>query len=83
MSNVEHVLRPYRDPVPSGVGNLDLVTSYFEYHEAVHKGIDRVPMGRRLFDALKPGGVLVVAERPDSGGWSKANPCVICRADAT
>ena len=62
MRNVEHVLRPYDDPLPPGVGNLDLITFFFAYHDTVHMGVDRAKMNRRLYELLKPGGVLVVAD---------------------
>ncbi len=62
MRNVEHVLRPFDDPLPPGVGNLDAITFFFAYHDTVPLGVDRAKMNRRLFELLKPGGVLVVAD---------------------
>jgi predicted methyltransferase len=70
MKNVVRVLRNYEDPVPPGVSDLDLITYFFEYHEAPNMKIDRLKMDRRLFEALKPGGVVVVADhsaRPGEG----------------
>jgi len=68
MRNVEHVLRPFDDPLPPGVGSLDLVTFFFAYHDTVHMGVDRVRMNRRLYELLKPGGVLVVADHSARAG---------------
>ena len=62
MKNVEYVLRPFEDPLPSGVGNLDVITFFFAYHDTVHMGVDRAKMNRRLYALLKPGGVLIVAD---------------------
>lgn len=70
MKNAVHVVRPFDDPLPPGVGGLDLITFFFFYHDTVHLGVDRQRMNRRLFEALKPGGVLVLADhsaRPGDG----------------
>ncbi len=70
MGNVVHLVREFDDPVPREVRNLDLVTFNFAYHDTVHLGVDRARMNRAIFDALKPGGVYVVADhsgRPGTG----------------
>ena len=71
MKNVVRYLRPFDDPVPMEVRDLDLITFFFEYHEMPRAGIDFEKMNRRLFDILKPGGVLVIADHsalPGTGG---------------
>jgi predicted methyltransferase len=68
MKNVVYVLRPFEDPLPAGVGDLDAITFFFAYHDTVHMGVDRQKMVRRLYDALKPGGVLVVADHSARAG---------------
>ncbi len=68
MRNVDYVLRPFEDPLPPGVGNLDLITFFFAYHDTVHIGVDRAKMNRRLYELLKPGGVLVVADHSARAG---------------
>jgi len=70
MKNVVRVLRSFEDPVPQGGTDLDLVTYFYEYHEAPNHNIDRLKMNRSLFQAVKPGGVVVVADhsaRPGDG----------------
>lgn len=62
MKNVVRLLRPFDDPVPADVRELDLITFFFEYHEMERAKADRVKMNRRLFELLKPGGFLVVAD---------------------
>jgi len=62
MRNVVRVLRDYDDPVPPAERDLDLVTFFFAYHDTAFMPVDRAKMNRALFDALKPGGVLVVAD---------------------
>ena len=68
MRNVVQVLRDYDDPVPPAVRDLDLVTFFFAYHDTAFMPVDRAKMNRALFDALKPGGVLVVADHSAQPG---------------
>lgn len=68
MKNAVHVERPSEDPLPPGVGGLDLITFFFFYHDTVHLGVDRPLMNRRLFEALKPGGLLVLADHSARAG---------------
>jgi len=68
MKNVDYILRPFEDPLPSGAGNLDVITFFFAYHDTVHMGVDRAKMNRRLYELLKPGGVLVVADHSARAG---------------
>lgn len=70
MKNVVRLVRPYDDPVPPEVHDLDLVTFLFFYHDTTYLDVDRAKMDKRLFNALKPGGILVVADhsaRPGEG----------------
>lgn len=68
MKNVVRVLRDYDDPVPPEVRSLDLVTFFFAYHDTAFMNVDRARMNRALFDALKSGGVLVVADHSGQAG---------------
>lgn len=70
MANVEYVIRDFEDPAPPAARNLDLVTFNFNYHDTVWIGTDRARMNRAVFDALKRGGVYIVADhsaRPGAG----------------
>lgn len=70
MRNVIHLVREFDDPVPPEVRNLDLVTFNFIYHDTVWLGTDRARMNRAVFNALKPGGIYIVADhsgRPGTG----------------
>jgi predicted methyltransferase len=62
MKNVVHVIRPFDDPVPPDVGNLDLITIFYSYHDITYMPVDRAAMNKKLFAALKPGGFLVIAD---------------------
>lgn len=62
MANVTSVDRPFDDPAPAGEGNFDLIAFLFFYHDTTYMTVDRAVMNAKLFAALKPGGVLVVAD---------------------
>jgi predicted methyltransferase len=68
MKNVVHLIRNYDDPVPADVGGLDLITFFFAYHDTGYMPVDRAEMNRKLFAALKPGGVLVIADHSAKPG---------------
>jgi predicted methyltransferase len=68
MHNVVKALRDYDDPIPPQARDLDLVTFFFAYHDTAFMAVDRARMNRALFDALKPGGVLVVADHSAQPG---------------
>ncbi len=53
---------PFDDAVPPGVKDLDLVTFLFYYHDTTYMAVDRVQMNAKLYAALKPGGLLVIAD---------------------
>ncbi|MCC6468412.1 MAG: class I SAM-dependent methyltransferase [Alphaproteobacteria bacterium] len=66
------VSRPFEDPIPPELATdrLDVVTLMFNYHDLGHLGVDRAPMNRAVFRALKPGGIYVIADhagRPGTG----------------
>jgi predicted methyltransferase len=68
--NIVSLARPFDDPVPADVGDLDLITFFFFYHDTTYMSVDRAEMDRRLYAALKPGGMLLVADhsaRPGDG----------------
>lgn len=69
MSNAVGLVRSYNDPATS-LPPLDLITFFFAYHDTTFMEVDRARMNKALFDALKPGGFLVVADhsaRPEDG----------------
>ncbi len=68
MSNAAADLQPFDDPIPSGVSNLDLITFLFYYHDTTYMNVDRAAMDKKMFDALKPGGILVLADHAAKAG---------------
>lgn len=66
--NVVRVVRDYEDPAPPDVRDLDLVTFFFFYHDTNNLGVDRAKMNRAIYQALKPGGLLVIADHSAKPG---------------
>src|ERR1700716_1993988 len=69
MSNAAALVSSYKDPAP-GLPPLDLITFLFAYHDTTFMEVDRARMNKALFAALKPGGILAVADhsaRPEDG----------------
>jgi predicted methyltransferase len=68
MKNVVHVIRDFDDPIPPDVNGLDLITFFFAYHDVTYMPVDRAEMNRKMFAALKPGGLLVIADHSARAG---------------
>lgn len=70
MSNVVVVAKAPDDLSDPSLRDLDLVTFFFGYHDTTFLPVDRARMNKELFDALKPGGLLVIADHsalPEEG----------------
>lgn len=70
MKNVVRLVRDYDDPVPADLHDLDLITFFFAYHDVSATKTDLAAMNNKMLGALKPGGVLVIADysaRPGDG----------------
>jgi predicted methyltransferase len=68
--NIVGLVRPFDDPVPADLRDVDLITFLFFYHDTTYMAVDRDAMNRKLYAALKPGGMLIVADhsaRPGDG----------------
>jgi predicted methyltransferase len=68
MAGVVHVVRPYDDPIPPDARDLDMITLYYNYHDFAFMPVDRAAMNKKLYDALKPGGTLIVADHSAAAG---------------
>lgn len=70
LPNLHAVVADFNDPIPKGTPPLDLITINMSYHDIANTPADRAAMNKRLYEALKPGGTLVVidnAARKGSG----------------
>ena len=61
-------IRPFDDPIPPDVHDLDLITFLFYYHDTTYMSVDRAEMDRKMLAALKPGGFLVLADHAALAG---------------
>jgi predicted methyltransferase len=68
MKNTVSISQPFDDPVPADVRDLDAITFLFFYHDTTYMQVDRAQMDKKLFAALKPGGVLVIADHSAKPG---------------
>src|SRR5260370_25688992 len=70
MANVVALVRPFDDPLPADLRDLDLVTFFFFYHDTTYMEVHRPQMNHKLYAALKPGGMVGIADhsaRADDG----------------
>ena len=67
-ANIVPVARPFEDPIPDNAPKLDLITLIMNYHDIAYMPVDRAKMNRRLFNALKRGGHLIVLDHSAKTG---------------
>jgi predicted methyltransferase len=68
MKNVVRIDRPFDDPFPANVRDLDAVLIVLLYHDVVWMKADRAKMNRAVFAALKPGGVYGIVDHSAKSG---------------
>jgi predicted methyltransferase len=68
MKNGVSVLRPFDDPAVPETHDLDVITFLFFYHDTTYMNVDRAEMNRKMFAALKPGGLLIIADHAAKAG---------------
>jgi predicted methyltransferase len=68
MKSVVLLLRPFDDPAPPELRDLDLITFFFYYHDVSYMQVDRAAMNRKLFALLKPGAMLIIADHSARAG---------------
>ena len=69
-ANIVSLVRPFEDPAPPDTHDFDLVTFFYAYHDVTYQGVDRPKMIKAFYDALKPGGELVMGDysaKPGAG----------------
>jgi predicted methyltransferase len=73
MKGVVRLDRPFDDPFPADVRDLDAVLMVLFYHDTVWMKADRAKMNRAVFDALEPGGVYGVVDHSAKAGSGVAD----------
>ena len=68
MPNLHPAVASFDNPVPPGTPPLDLITINMSYHDIVNTPTDRAAMNKHLYDALKPGGMLVIIDNAAKAG---------------
>ncbi len=80
-ANVVSTVRPFDDPAPTGMHDFDLVTFFYGYHDVTNLGVDRAKMNKAFYDALKPGGELVVGDYSAKPGTGTSVAQTLHRSD--
>lgn len=73
MANVVRLDRPFDDPFPPEVRDLDAVLIVLLYHDTVWQGVDRARMNAAVFRALRSGGVYGVVDHAARQGTGTAD----------
>jgi len=81
-ARVVRVVREFDDPLPAEADALDRITMIYVYHDTLHQDVDRAAMNRRLFEALAPGGALVVVDHHAKEGAGEEVGGTLHRIDA-
>jgi len=68
MANAVRLDRPFDDPFPKEVGELDAVLIVLFYHDTYWQGIDRAKMNRAVFRALKSKGIYGIVDHSAKPG---------------
>jgi predicted methyltransferase len=70
---VVRVEREFDDPLPKEATNLDAVVNVLFYHDTVWMKTNRDQMNKKIYDALKPGGVYVILDHNGKDGSGTAD----------
>ena len=81
MANVVRLDRPFDDPFPPDVKDLDAVLIVLFYHDTYWQKVDRAKMNAAMFRALKPGGVYGIVDHSAKVGTGAADVETLHRID--
>jgi predicted methyltransferase len=83
MARVVRLDRPFDDPFPPEIRDLDAVLLVLFYHDTVWLNVDRNRMNRAVFNALRPGGVYVIVDHSSWPGRGTSEAQTLHRIDET
>lgn len=69
-TNITVLITPFDEPTPAGLPKMDLITLVLSYHDIAFMPLNRQTMNQAIFNALKPGGALILIDhsaKPGSG----------------
>ena len=81
MANVVRLDRPFDEPFPADLSDLDAVLMVLLYHDVVWMKADRAKMNQAVFQALKPGGVYGIVDHSAKSGSGVADVETLHRID--
>lgn len=73
MANVVRLDRPFDDPFPPEVKDLDAVLIVLFYHDTYWQKVDRAKMNAAVMRALKPGGVFGIVDHSAAAGHGESD----------
>ena len=79
--NLVIVNQPFETLLPADAPRVDLVTLILSYHDIVNTPVDRAKMNKAMFDALKPGGHLVVIDHATKPGVGTGETATLHRIE--
>ncbi len=79
--NFQILARPFDDLFPSELPRVDGATLILSYHDIVNTSTDRAKMNQAIFNALKPGGFLVVMDHAAKAGTGLNDTSTLHRID--
>lgn len=80
-ANIHLIVRPFEDPYPADAPRVDVITFILNYHDVVNAPVDRAVMDRHLYEALKPGGHLVLVDHSAKPGTGLRDTNTLHRID--
>jgi len=82
-ANIVPLVRVFEDPAPPDTHDFDRVTFFYAYHDITNLGVDRARMHKAFYEALKPGGELVVGDYSAKPGAGASVAQTLHRSDET
>lgn len=66
--NINVLITPFDNPAPAPLPKLDLITLVLSYHDIAFMPLNRQTMNQEIFNALKPGGALILIDHSSKPG---------------
>jgi predicted methyltransferase len=82
-ANIVSLVRGFEDPAPPDSHDFDRVTFFYAYHDITNLGVDRARMHKAFYEALKPGGELIVGDYSAKPGAGTSVAQTLHRSDET